>query len=229
VGNVDGEKPTWRRVLTVVSEVSGVVALVALALSKDARRWLAHAGEAIYPNGVIALLLLMVLGLVVRLVVVERRSAPGQQQERDRDLITDLMEVVGREAVVWMKQHDFGGPWNDEKLRPFFQLVFDWDEVEHRFHDRTLEERRQKLLAAIRVLYRESGQRAGIDGRGRTSISAWDDSPSRMTSEEREARKYESGRILNEAADEVVVAYDALVGRARDLDVLERRRSWSDP
>jgi hypothetical protein len=174
-----------------------------------------------YPIGVIALLTLLVFGLAVRVIDLEWRGTPRQQQ-RDRDLMRGLLTIVARDDVVWLKEHDFGSPWEGEKLLVLARLAYGYNEVEHQFYDSTLEGRRQMLVAAIQVLLRESGQRSGIDRHGRESISAWDDSPSHRTADEREERKRESRTVIHKAADDVVAAYDALMSRARDRELLER-------
>lgn len=164
---------------------------------------------------------LLATALAIRLVVVERRGrlaeATPRQDKHDCGVMKDLMTIVSRENVRWLRQNDFGGPWEDDQLVPMTRLINDRNEVEHQFYDAELEERRQALHSAIKALLSESGQRAGIDGHGRVSISAWDDLSSHRSPEERAARKYESRELINKAADEVVVAYDALVSRALGL------------
>lgn len=221
VGGEQSDRPKWRKTLTLVSEFGGVVGGVALVASNAGRRWLEDASGALYPMGVIGLLSLLVTAIAIRLVVVERRGRLAEvtprRDEHDCDVMRDVMAIVSREDVRWLRQNDFGGPWEDDKLVPMARLVNDRNEVEHQFYDAELEERRQGLHAAIKVLLSESGQRAGINGHGRMSISAWDDLPSHRSPEERGARKCESREVINKAADEVVLAYDALVSRALGL------------
>jgi hypothetical protein len=191
-----GNSGGWQRVLTLVAEATSVIGFGYLVIQ-----------IAGYPVGVF-----VVLGVAIHIEWRGTRS----ELERDRTLIEKLTTMVAREDIVWLKQHDFGGPWDDDRMQLLFRLVFNSNEVEHQFCDSRLEERRGKLFEAILVLHNESSMRAGVDQHGRMSISAWDDSPSRLDPEEREARKHASRKAINSAAHDVVSAYDALLSRARD-------------
>ncbi len=233
------ETSRGRRGLTLFSEIGGLVTfivfLVGVVVSNSVRGAVADGGRWLWPTAVVAILSAAVIVMAVLLVRAQRRKVdvpvlPPRPEDRafDRDAVQDLKRSLPRETITWLKEHDFGGSWDHDEMRPLDFMAHERDEVEHRFHDTELEHRRARLLAAINVLRREADQRAGVDHRGRYSISAWDDAPSHRSDEERAARKQESRTTLNAAADDVVNGYDAVLERARELGVLEAPRSWAD-
>ena len=229
-------KSKARGTLTLVSEIGGVVGLavlvVAAALSEDVRDWIEDAADWLYPDGVIALLSLTVVLLALVLWRTRRQltSPPltDRQFAQDRDLVEDLKTIVPRQSMHWLKEHDFGIPWTDDEIRPFNKFHYERDEVEFQFHDAELERHRREFLGALSEFLTETALRAGVDKRGRFSLSAWDNSPSPLSDEQREANKEESRKVINDASWRLVRAYDAIIQRARQLHLLDRR-SWSDP
>jgi hypothetical protein len=83
-----------------------------------------------------------------------------------------LVETTPRSDVKWLSQHDFGAAWRDDKMLPFQYMVEERNEVEHQFYEPILEKRRCELIVAINDLLTPQAERAGVDPRGRLSISA---------------------------------------------------------
>jgi hypothetical protein len=228
-----------RGALTLISEIGGVVGFIALivtlGLSGSVRDVVVDGVRWLWPIGVVAILTatVLLLGLLLhrasrRVVVVPPVAPRAADLAFDRDLVQDLKHSLPRETITWFREHDFGGAWAHDQLRPLDFMVHERDEVEHRFHDVELERRRAALLSAIKVFRREAAHRAGVDRRGRYSISAWDESPSDASFEERETAKEESRTTLNAAADVVAKAYDDVLQGAREHGVLGASRSWTD-
>lgn len=236
--NTKPERSRARRTLTLVSEFGGVIGLLVLlvgaALSESVRDTIADVWCWLWPLGVVLILLAIVALLAfllyrARRPVVVTRQLSEADRAYDRELVQHLKQTTPRETITWLKGHDFGSPWNEGDTTPLDYLIHERDEVEHRFNDPVLEERRARLMKATRDFLREAAYRAGVDSRGRLSLSAWDDTPTKDDPAQREAKKQESREVINKAADEVVAAYDSLLERAKEIGVLDARKSWSDP
>lgn len=118
-------------------------------------------------------------------------------------------------------------PWPEEITTPLDYLVREYDEVEHRFADAALEERRQVLLQASHVFLHHEAIN-GFDSRiigkrdgGWTPGDAEGD-PHREGVLERRRQ------ILLAAADDLLQAYDDMVASASDagysLDAITAER-----
>ena len=145
------------------------------------------------------------------------RQRVGQEQPSptsgDQALIDELLGLLTRPSMRLIANQDFSMPWPERITTPLSFLVYEYNEVEHRFADATLEERRQRLLqAANHFLHQEAfnGFQSTVPGRrdgGWTPGAAEGDSHRQSVLERRR-------EILASAADDLRSAYDDLVTTA---------------
>jgi hypothetical protein len=214
-------------VLDVVAAIGGAVGLVVLIASEGGRAFLDDVGSWLYPEWVIALLGLLLGVLSVRLMAVRRRLARHErnaavlnreQRERDRRRANDLISMVPRATITQLREHDFGGSWNDDELSCLTRFVYERDAVEHCFADPELEGLRAQLLNSIRSFRAEVALRSAPIPSGRQSIKEWGDTG---VDPEQRARYDENRAVLNRGADQVAAAYDALLKRAAQAALLD--------
>ena len=231
-----GHSTFWRWIERI-GAVGGVVALIVWLLSESVRNAVEDAACWLYPDWLIVLLGLAVLGMLA--AYARHRRAGGQrflvrigpappepppdpiQQERDRRLVRDLIDTVPRRVITFLRNHDFGSPWRDDSLEPLIRYMHERDEVEWQFGDPEVEALRAKLMASARQFLGESAMRAGVDSRGQNSLKAWDETHRPGSWGEHEQRYRESRQVLNDGADAVADAYDELLVKAREKGLLD--------
>lgn len=134
----------------------------------------------------------------------------------DKATYEDLAELVPRHVITFLEEHDFGASWFDAQVSPLYTYRHTRNAVEHQFHDQVLEERRFAFYAIVEKFTLELSQHSSPSEHGRhfeLNEKQWTRShpPGDDT-----YRRYElHRRTLNELADEVVEAYNALVEEAR--------------
>lgn len=103
--------------------VCGLATLLGLALflaaTEDGRHAASVMGGFLYPGPLIGLMMLVIAALIWALRR-ERRQVETDPVlvERDRRLVDDLVGVLPRASVTWMRNHDFGGPWTHQACTP---------------------------------------------------------------------------------------------------------------
>jgi hypothetical protein len=76
-------------------------------------------------------------------------AQPYLQVEADKRVLRDFLEVVPSSgSIKFLRVNDFGGTFNQNKLRDIYSFVQYRDGPEHEFLDSTLEQQRQKFRAA---------------------------------------------------------------------------------
>jgi hypothetical protein len=145
------------------------------------------------------------------------RQRAGQERPSptsgDQALVDELLGLLTRPSMRLIANEDFAMPWPERLTTPLSFLVHEYDEVEHRFADATLEERRQRLLqAAHHFLHQEAfnGFTSIVPGSrdGGWTPGAAEGDPHRQSVLERRRG------ILAPAAEDLLSAYDDLVTTA---------------
>jgi hypothetical protein len=150
------------------------------------------------------------------LTSLRERSEPGRQRQDD-ETYRNLVAVLPREPVRFLRDHDFGGPWPADMTRPIWRFVEERNSVEDQFLDPELEDIRRRLHEAASRFAHASAQ-YGVPHRtleGYHELAGSDrrrDEPPEGPHYERfEAWRQELGELADAAAN----AYDELVGAAR--------------
>lgn len=156
-----------------------------------------------------------------RRVEVHHHAEPGPAgrtaQDGDRETYEDIVGLVGRNEIRFLREHDFGNAWSREVTMSFFELVETRDGPEHEFHDQQLEGLRRRLQEAserlVSSLAADSHWVPGSDGMLQIvgSERRRDEPPEGEHFERYEARREK----LNRLAGDVASAYDNLVREAR--------------
>jgi len=230
----------WKILLGVLAVAGGI----GTAASKDFRRVVGDAAEWLWPFWLVILLSLVALGLLVallltlrslrrerqasasaraaqqdaeaRLTDIEQRAEPGRM-DHDVNVLQAIRETLPRADVDYWRDQDMGGPWHRDRTRPLMELLYDHNAVEDRFLVEDLEELRVELFEAADALLEKcarygSGHKT-LDDHYELADSEWrrDNPPEGERYERFEARRQE----LNNLADDLVRAYDALMAAAQ--------------
>jgi hypothetical protein len=187
-----------------------------------ANEWTRVWAIALYASGVF----LAIVGVLEKLfgwsAWIRRRFAPnrttGHRDPRDMAVLRAIRETLPRDHVTrFLREHDFGAAWPARWMNPVGELVRQND-VEDRFLDPELEQRRVALHEAVltlnrlfntdtwRVQHDLTWQDLGVVPRGPGD-------PDTVRWERRQ-------RELNDAATQAADAYDALLEAARQRGVL---------
>ncbi len=140
-----------------------------------------------------------------------------EHRAADKRTYEELVGLLTRNVIRFLREHDFGNAWSRELVMPLFEYEATRNDVEHRYLDAVLERRRQTLYAAVdsitTKLMRYGVWAKNLDGFYEIvgSDLVRDEPPEGERHERWEERRAE----INEAADVVVGAYDALVLEAR--------------
>lgn len=210
-----------RQFFEIVCGLATWAALVLfLTATDDGRHAASEIGGFVYPGPLIGLLVLVIAALVLALIR-ERRQAETDPVlvERDRRLMDDLVGVLPRASVTWMRGHDFGAPWTDRRLHAFNVFMHERDAVEWEFSDPEMEVKRAELMDAVKVFLYETAMRGGLDRHERYTLK-WEESPRQGQREEFEQRYQASRKVINDAADATATAYDEVVTVAKDKGLL---------
>lgn len=168
----------------------------------------------------IGLIAIVAVAVVALLILVGRKSAAWGISDgyRDADEATykDLIELLPRNVIEFFREHDFGNSWSGRFPRPVYEFVETRNAVEHKFHDRAIEQKRQQFHAACEAFV---DKLAGYSHPGHNpeffelNEKEWvrSNPPGDETYRRFEAHRQE----LGELADAMVVNYDELVEVAR--------------
>ncbi|TMK57499.1 MAG: hypothetical protein E6G51_07010 [Actinobacteria bacterium] len=150
-------------------------------------------------------------------VAVPAATLTEAHTKADKETFEALAQKVDRNLVNYLRDHDFGNPWDRELIRELAFYVDGYNEVENTFHDPVLEHHRQDLHAAARKFINLVSQYGTwskhLDGYNEL------DSSRKVAEEPPEGETWERwNRLrgeLGDAAHVVVEAYDELVLNAR--------------
>jgi hypothetical protein len=135
----------------------------------------------------------------------------------DKRTFEELVALVPRENIRFLREHDFAGAWGRVFAMSFVEYVDTRNDVEHQFLDPALEEKRQALHKAASALtlrwmtYGVAAQRSADFFELAGSERRCDEAQEGEHYERYEKRRKE----INDAADMVASAYDELVLEAR--------------
>jgi hypothetical protein len=198
----------------VIAVVLGLFASVGPGLDaiEDAADWL---GEH-----TVALIALAVIVVGILAFAIGRASTfwgirPGHL-EADKETFADLVEIVPRGVIDFLKEHDFGNSWSGNQTHPLYDYVAERNAVEHHFHDKPIERKRAQLHNDCEEFIHKLSGYSVPSGNGNffeMNEKEWVRShpPGDEAYERYEAHR----RELGELADAVVAAYDDLVVTAR--------------
>jgi hypothetical protein len=149
-------------------------------------------------------------------------AAPGPalteaHTKADKETFKELVKKVDRNLVNYLRDHDFGNPWDRELVRELAFYVDGHNEVENTFHDPVLEQNRRDLHAAaqrfINLVARYGTWSKHLDGYNELASS------SQVAEEPPEGETWDRWNKLRgelgSAAHVVVETYDDLVINAR--------------
>lgn len=135
----------------------------------------------------------------------------------DKATFEDLTALMTRDVMGVLKEQDFGDAWRDRLVVPLYEYKETRGAVEHQFHDRELEDRRQRLHTSVSEFTDRLGAYSHVTESGAGFFELGDKpwTRSHPPGDEHDRRFQAQRRELNELADRVVDAYDELVGEAR--------------
>lgn len=201
-------------VVGVMAVVFGLLASVGPGVGaiEDAADWLRK-----NPVPLVAFGALLLGGL---LFLIGRKTASwgltAGHRDADRETYADLVELVPRNVISFLEEHDFGNAWSGNVTRPIYELVETRNAVEHQFHERSLEKKRKQFLATSKAF---ADALAGYSSPGRHGdffeLNEKDWVRSHPSGDETYLRFESHRRELNTLADSLVAAYNALVATAR--------------
>lgn len=143
--------------------------------------------------------------------------APRTARDGDRETYEDIIGLVGRDEIRFLREHDFGNAWSRDLAMRFFELVETRDGPEHEFLDQVMESLRRRLHEAgeALVLSLAADSHWVPGGNGMMQLVGAErrreEPPEGEYFESYEARREKLGRL----ADEFAGAYDDLVREAR--------------
>ncbi|HEV2790421.1 MAG TPA: hypothetical protein VGV69_03895 [Solirubrobacterales bacterium] len=135
----------------------------------------------------------------------------------DKATFEDLVKLVSRNEINFLKEHDFGNAWPDRIIYPLYGYRASRDAVEHQFHDQVLEGQRTRLHDAIKG-FTEQLSSYSVPAESGNSFFELNEKQwvrSHPPGDETYRRFQAHRRELGELADVVVEAYDDLVREAR--------------
>ena len=167
----------------------------------------------LYPLPLLVLLVI-VLAIVGAALYQERRRPDPERVKQDLRRWEEIERVLPRQAITWVREHDFPAGFRMEETDPFYDFRA-YDEVEHRFMDPDLETRRKALHAAVveftNAVNLHTSPAGGSSDFQTVKPQYWiaDDDEYRSLMRERST-------ALNDAADKIVKWYDELYKLARE-------------
>lgn len=230
----------WKLLLAVLAIAGGI----GTAASKDFRDVIRDAAEWLYPLRLVVLLAVVAMGLLIGLIMTQRSlrrqrtvaAASGQAQHRaerrlaeheqraghgradhDARVLRAVRATLPRGDIDYWRDADLGGVWYGDKTRQLMEMLYDHNAIEDRFLDPELEHLRARLMRAVDDLMGKcatyGAAHTTLDNAYHLGDSDWvrDNPPEGERYERYEARRSE----LNDAADELVQAYDALMAEAQ--------------
>lgn len=218
-----------RKVFTAIAAAIGLVSsligipagLIELDLiSQD------HVRDAIWPVGVVAALVLMLLlavGYVISLKLRERARGPASE---DQELLDELLHVLHRSAIRRIEDQDFYDSWPSVTSSAAIVFVEGYGDHEHSFRDPALEAARADLYEKAKMFMHVEALRGFVSRHNR----GWRDAGYTPGEAEGipEREKLIEGRSeeISAAAQAFTQAHDQLVRAARDrgyrVDALSR-------
>jgi hypothetical protein len=142
--------------------------------------------------------------------------SPGHRAA-DKKNFEELVELLPRERIRYLEEHDFGNSWDRDVAMSFLEYVDTRNNVEHQFLDPVLEAKRKELYRATGNLTAK-WVRFGVPMGANLDFYELAGSDRRRKEPprgEHYERYVDRQQQINAAADEVVKAYDGLVREAR--------------
>ena len=147
----------------------------------------------------------------------DEASRAKAQRLADKQTYKELVELVTRDEVRFLEEHDFGAVWDGRSVEPLYQYAHTRNAVEHEFHDPALEELRKRFHGLVDDFAYDLAGNSVSTGKGRGSFELI--GKDRRRFEPPKGAHYEAfeerRKRLNASADLVVQAYNDLVREAR--------------
>ncbi|MEM9461667.1 MAG: hypothetical protein AAGF11_46320 [Myxococcota bacterium] len=149
---------------------------------------------------------------------------PGRKA--DQANLAQIIDLLGNDAIYFLREHDFGGSFEGERFKPVRRFVRWHDEPQHEFLNQAVEQERLVMWQAMATLNRLIAMRTfplpGYQGRFRVQrlqdfVPNSDASAEGRAREHREFQEHIDNSVaaLNEAATEAAKAYDQFIRVAR--------------
>ena len=98
--------------------------------------------------GSISAFLVTLSGFLGTEVLEHRRAASQSRLEADRKLFQSLQSLLpSNGAVRYFKDTDMALPIDDEELKPLHRFVYEWNNPEHEFLDKAIQEKFTALMS----------------------------------------------------------------------------------
>ena len=148
-----------------------------------------------------------------------RRDLDRDRQAHDRRILGEIQTALPRNVIRFFAEHDMGNAWRRDYTYSLINYSDNMNQVEHRFLDPELEQLRSELfhraktLTQLMVLH----SAPSMGNPEWADIGPDPDLARNAEDEERFRELFEERRgLLNDAGDEFVAAYDALIVRATE-------------
>ncbi|MGB7588238.1 MAG: hypothetical protein WBM00_05975 [Solirubrobacterales bacterium] len=177
------------------------------------------AADSLGENPVALIALAMILVGIFSFAIGRRSSSWGMRPghlEADKETFADLIEIVPRRVIDFLKEHDFGNSWSGNQTEPLYIYVAERNAVEHQFHNKAIERKRAQLQRDCEAFVHTLAGYAVPSGSGNffeMNEKEW--VRSHPPGDEADKRFEAHRRELGELADAVVAAYDDFVATAR--------------
>jgi len=89
------------------------------------------------------------LALLATLIAQFIPSSPSPQDQADRRLRDDLLELLPSSKINFIADYDFGSAFRTEWIQPLFTFLYGWNDAQHEFNDPKLETKRKTLHSAV--------------------------------------------------------------------------------
>ncbi len=125
--------------------------------------------------------------------------------------LTDMFDEV--EAIYFLREHDFGGSFDREKISPLNGMMFYSDEPANKMVIKELESLRKEMINKAQVLQNLIGGKTFPQSKGNFNSVL----PEEYANKKRPDWVIQAANELNVAATDFVTTYDDFVYRARSV------------
>ncbi|MBN1397319.1 MAG: hypothetical protein JXA06_04725 [Bacteroidetes bacterium] len=151
------------------------------------------------------------IGIFSALIGLEFAETKSIKNNPDIVLYRKFIFLIPSATLIeFLKNHDFGGPFDSEILRPLDDFVAYWDNAEHEFVNSKIEKKKEMLLSVIHDFLSCIGHNTYPTHNDSQSI------PAEWQEDQRE-RWNQARQELNKLADVVVEKHQELVRIAKNL------------
>ena len=139
-----------------------------------------------------------------------RFKSTGGARSHDQQLFQSFLNALPTEPTIrFLKDHDFGGSFDKQSIKPLNDFVYTWESVEKEFLDTEVEKQKKILFSLASKLASEIAGRT-VPLRDGNYLSVYSDQQ-RASNQSRPASVIEDAKLLNATASEFVPKYEEFV------------------